>query len=914
MRTDHPSFFLFGDLLSEAPGARVRRRLLEALQRRQVGVEARRFWPEHEGGPGRAISLSDGVRSWEVQSSVDPRELASIEKAVCSTVAAGSPVLALADADVHAGSLIRAWIPEAGEIHFIDPAAPLPVDDLTRSLSGVPRPSPMDLVFLAPLLGPSGYAAASRAVFRALEERPELRVCLRPLRFGREESDEDHAEILRIKEAAERRPGPDYVALHFVFPTQFKPDPDAKLNILRTMYETDGVPESWLPGLEAADEIWVPSAFHVRSFAARGIDRRRLRVIPEAVDTRVHDPRLFEGHRDPARPPVFLAVFDWSERKAPDILARSFATVFRRGEAVLRIKIHSSLGRPLGELVRRFQGWMLEAARRAGHEAPELEVLPPLCAPSRMPGIYAGADALVHASRGEGFGRPVAEAMAMGLPVIATTFGGTQDLLGGRGVGYPVAGRLVPCSAAALAEVPELAGHRWLAPDGEDLGRRLREVARDLAGARITGQRGRRHVERCHGLERCGRLAVRALREARCPRPEPTRGRPLLVLEGPVFDSSSYGGITRSLARALTRRGRVDVRLRPSGDPTRDPKEDADLLPLLEPPGRRPDHWLRSGWPVLQAPPDAEQWIQRIDWEYGAPPTRLVDLLSHGPDRILLHSEHVREGLLNAGIRAERIWMIPHGIDPARFRPGLEPLPEIRRIAGERCAFLFVGGAIWRKGVDVLLQAWLRAFRADDPVCLLMRVSGERSAYAGQGILGALRQASNHTRAPLIHLIEEDLRDDEISRLFASADVLVHPYRGEGFCLPVLEARAVGLPVIVSSGGATDEFIGKGGFLGVKAPRVAVELDERCTGRPGVLDPDPAALVQALRTAVAERATLASEALAVAAEVRRTRTWDRAAAELESRLCLPAGRSRVLLPPRSADQDSLRRASPAPTA
>ena len=44
-------------------------------------------------------------------------------------------------------------------------------------------------------------------------------------------------------------------------------------------------------------------------------------------------------------------------------------------------------------------------------------------------------------------------------------------------------------------------------------------------------------------------------------------------------------------------------------------------------------------------------------------------------------------------------------------------------------------------------------------------------------------------------------------RLFAACDVLVHPYRGEGFGLPVLEAMACGLPVVVTAGGPTDEFV-----------------------------------------------------------------------------------------------------------
>ncbi len=55
-------------------------------------------------------------------------------------------------------------------------------------------------------------------------------------------------------------------------------------------------------------------------------------------------------------------------------------------------------------------------------------------------------------------------------------------------------------------------------------------------------------------------------------------------------------------------------------------------------------------------------------------------------------------------------------------------------------------------------------------------------------------------------LIDEELTSDELAALYRACDVLVHPYRGEGFAMPVLEAMACGLPAIVTGGGPTDEF------------------------------------------------------------------------------------------------------------
>lgn len=50
----------------------------------------------------------------------------------------------------------------------------------------------------------------------------------------------------------------------------------------------------------------------------------------------------------------------------------------------------------------------------------------------------------------------------------------------------------------------------------------------------------------------------------------------------------------------------------------------------------------------------------------------------------------------------------------------------------------------------------------------------------------------------------------QMASLYAATHVLVAPYRGEGFCLPVLEAMAVGVCPIVPRGGPTDDFVPDG--------------------------------------------------------------------------------------------------------
>jgi glycosyltransferase involved in cell wall biosynthesis len=47
---------------------------------------------------------------------------------------------------------------------------------------------------------------------------------------------------------------------------------------------------------------------------------------------------------------------------------------------------------------------------------------------------------------------------------------------------------------------------------------------------------------------------------------------------------------------------------------------------------------------------------------------------------------------------------------------------------------------------------------------------------------------------------------EQMRQLYAAADLYASPYRAEGFNLPVIEAVACGCPVLVTRGGATDDF------------------------------------------------------------------------------------------------------------
>lgn len=66
--------------------------------------------------------------------------------------------------------------------------------------------------------------------------------------------------------------------------------------------------------------------------------------------------------------------------------------------------------------------------------------------------------------------------------------------------------------------------------------------------------------------------------------------------------------------------------------------------------------------------------------------------------------------------------------------------------------------------------------------------------------------------------IDQNLSEDEMANLYKMSNVLVHPYRAEGFAMHVQEAMACGCLPVVPTGGPTDDFVPE--ELGLKIPTV----------------------------------------------------------------------------------------------
>jgi alpha-1,3-rhamnosyl/mannosyltransferase len=154
-------------------------------------------------------------------------------------------------------------------------------------------------------------------------------------------------------------------------------------------------------------------------------------------------------------------------------------------------------------------------------------------------------------------------------------------------------------------------------------------------------------------------------------------------------------------------------------------------------------------------------------------------------DHVLAVSEATKRDIIGLyGIPAAKITVTPHGVDPV-FAPG----------AGARGGFiLFVGAVQARKDP-------LAAAAAAAAVGLPLVVVGPEKEPA---LASELRARGADVRGWVEHR--------ELARLYREADALVLPSRFEGFGVPVLEAMASGLPVVLSDDAALAEVAGTAGI------------------------------------------------------------------------------------------------------
>lgn len=241
-------------------------------------------------------------------------------------------------------------------------------------------------------------------------------------------------------------------------------------------WELPRAPDRWIRDAGLVDEIWAPSRYTAQAFAGAA---RPVRVVPHPLF--LED---YTGVEPAPRTADFHAVtlFDFrssAARKNPQGAIEAFARAFPDDPAA-RLTIKTQNGEAFPQL-------LAELRARAPDNVEIVDAAWPYDAVKRL---IASADVLVSLHRAEGFGLTLAEAMALGTPVIATAFSGNLDFMDDR------CAVLVPARQTPVEDpqaIYQAAGQTWAEPDLDAAAHALRELRarpdRAAALARAARQR-----------------------------------------------------------------------------------------------------------------------------------------------------------------------------------------------------------------------------------------------------------------------------------------------------------------------------------------------------------------------------------------------------------------------------------------
>ena len=233
-------------------------------------------------------------------------------------------------------------------------------------------------------------------------------------------------------------------------------------------WELPEFPDEWNSSFQLVDEIWVPSSFIYESISKKSpVPVLRM---PHGIKVNISNSFNRESWGLPHNQFLFLCMFDtlsFQERKNPQAVIEAFKSAFS-GESSpvgLVIKVNSScyVSNELNDLKMRINGFS------------NIYLIDTVLTRDEVNCLINSIDCYISLHRSEGFGLPLAEAMYLGKPVIATNWSGNIDFMNSTN-SCPVNYRLINIGDDYG---PYKAYQKWAEPDVEHAANYMKKIVKD---------------------------------------------------------------------------------------------------------------------------------------------------------------------------------------------------------------------------------------------------------------------------------------------------------------------------------------------------------------------------------------------------------------------------------------------------
>jgi glycosyltransferase involved in cell wall biosynthesis len=268
------------------------------------------------------------------------------------------------------------------------------------------------------------------------------------------------------------------------------------------IFETIEPPPEWIAKMNKMDTVITATEFNKNTFIVAGV-KTPIEVVPHCFD-----PAMFHRGVQPAgryRNLTFFALGTWRNRKNWSGLVKGWYEAFDRNDHVALL-IKTDQPALLQKLVRQIK---TEGDWRGKETAPIYSEEHSQCNFEDIPSIMRRGDVYVSASLGEGFGLGGMHAMALGMPVITTRYGGCLEYAKPEFCTYfePKQYKRI----AVMDAIPQFHNKIWPVLPTKEVASKLRYIFEHMKEAQGKSEQAYKYVHENYTYDVIGKRLLRIL-------------------------------------------------------------------------------------------------------------------------------------------------------------------------------------------------------------------------------------------------------------------------------------------------------------------------------------------------------------------------------------------------------------------